>query len=126
MTRRAIKMLFKRHRAEGVTAKVTTTAEREGYYDDYGDWVPPGKNQDTDEIELECAILPLEQKFIMSSGGTYTSSDRAIYLYGPLELNQHITYKDMTYKVMESLDTSEFSGVYIYTLKAVSPFARPS
>lgn len=121
--RRAIQMLFKRHRAIGATIEVTTTTERAGYYDDYGDWVPSGTNQETKIIELECAILPLKKSFIIASGGTYTGFDREIYLYEPLKKHQKVTYKQVTYKVMEALDVSDFSGVYIYTLKAVTPFA---
>ena len=124
MTRQAIKTLFRRWQAKGATTPKTITSTIPGYYDDLGDWVPPGTNQVTEETALMCAILPLKADFINGSGGVYTSRDREIYLYEPLQARQEITYKGVTYKVEDELDTSDFSGVYIYTLKAVSSFAE--
>jgi len=116
--RTALKTLFRRWNAKGATTVTTDSAP--GYYDDSGDWVEPTVvERDT---PIDCAILPLRNDVIQSST-VYTSKDREIYSYIALKPKQPITYKGVTYTVEDELDTSDFGGVYVYTLKAVSAFA---
>lgn len=116
--RTALKMLFKRWGAKGATT--VTTDSTPGYRDDSGDWVPPTVIENN--VPLQCAILPLRNDVILNST-VYTSQDREIYSYTALKPKQEITYKGVKYKVEEELDASDFGGVYVYTLKAVSAFA---
>lgn len=117
--RTALKMLFRRWKANGATT--ITTDSTPGHYDDSGEWVPPTVTER--DTPIDCVILPLRND-VMQNNTVYTSKDREIYSYTALKPKQNITYKGVTYTVEEELDISDFGGVYVYTLKAVSAFAN--
>lgn len=71
----------------------------------------------------EGAILPIGDKKLYGSGGTYDSEDRLLYTYTPIETaleGTRIRYKNNVYSVVEATDYGDYGDVYVYTLKRVS------
>lgn len=106
--------LIRRH---SVTFEVLTYAE--------GSYVG-GKYQNGSETVSEGsgAILPMTDRKIYQSGGTYTTQDRTLYMFTPLEgalKTLQVRYKGNVYNVEEAQDFSDYSEAYIYTLKWVEP-----
>lgn len=95
---------------------------QEGHYD-AGKWVAG----EPIERELRGAIIPMSERKIYSSGGTYTTKDRQLYLLKPLEgalKGAEVVYKQNVYSVEESTDYSDYADVAVYTLRWVSALDR--
>lgn len=70
--------------------------------------------------EMMGAIVPISQRKIYDSGGTYTEQDRELYLLKPLEgpLSEfQVVYKGNTYAVETGRNFEEYADAVIYTLK---------
>ena len=90
-----------------------------------------GKFQNGDETvsERSGAILPLTDRKIYQSGGTYTTKDRALYMSTPLEgalKTLRVRYKGNVYSVEDERDFEDYSEAYIYTLKWVEQLSKDS
>ena len=84
-----------------------------------GKWV----DSDGMDEEMRGAIVPMSDRKIYSSGGTYTSEDRELYLTKPLTpplSAYNVIYKGNTYAVEEGRNFEDYADVAIYTLKRVS------
>ena len=71
------------------------------------------------------AIIPLSERKIYQSGGTYTSKDRHLYMTTPIESalkETQVRYKGNLYDIEEEKDYSDYSAAYIYVLRWVSSF----
>lgn len=91
--------------------------ETEGKYIS-GKWVAGNKEQ----ISMRGAIVPMSEKKIYSSGGTYTADDRELYVLKPLELplsDLKVVYKGNAYAVEQGRNFEEYADVAIYNLKWV-------
>jgi len=72
--------------------------------------------------EMRGAIVPMGDRKIYSSGGTYTSKDRELYLMRPLEAplsDLRVVYKGNTYTVEVGRIYEDYADVAVYTLKWV-------
>ena len=75
--------------------------------------------------ERSGAIIPLSERKIYQSGGTYTSKDRNLYMITPIEgaLKEcQVRYKGVIYNIEEEKNFSEYSADYVYVLRWVSSF----
>ena len=75
--------------------------------------------------ERSGAIIPLSERKIYQSGGTYTSKDRRLYMTTPIESalkETQVRYKGNVYDIEEDTDYSDYSAAYIYVLRWVSSF----
>ena len=92
--------------------------EASGHFDN-GKWI----ENDSQEIEMRGAIVPLSDRKVYGSGGTYTSQDRELYLSQPLSgslSDFRVVYKGNTYSIEDSRDFEDYADVAVYTLKRVS------
>lgn len=89
-----------------------------------GEWVPgpapPSRG-------ITGAVIPMTDRKIYQSGGTYTEHDREFVTLTeiPLEPTHYILYKGMKYQVEENTDYSDYAGFYAYNMKRVGAFDRP-
>lgn len=96
----------------------TLCQEQEGKYVS-GKW-EEGKSIKT---PMRGAIVPMTERKIYDSGGTYTAQDRELYLTAPLDrpLSALKIIHDLNvYHVEEAKDFSDYADVAIYVLKWVS------
>lgn len=69
------------------------------------------------------AIVPLSERKIYSSGGTYTEQDRELYLTKPLNAplsDFQVVHNTNTYAVEQGRNFEDYADVAVYTLKWVS------
>lgn len=81
-----------------------------------GKWVE-GENT---TVEMRGAIVPMSDKKIYDSGGTYTQKDRELYLTTPLEppfSDLKVVYKGNTYAVEEGRNFEDYADAAVYNLK---------
>lgn len=103
------------------STEFTAVIPSEGYYNKAGDYVQ-GAEQ---EIRLTGAIIAHRESKVFRSEGTITQQDRALYMLKPLEnalQGAKVIYKGNTYRIGETLDNGDFTGVWYYNLKYVSAF----
>lgn len=71
------------------------------------------------------AIIPMSERKIYGSGGTYTAKDRQLIMLepvkGPLK-GVKVRYKGCEYSVEQETDHTDYSDVNVYWLKWVSNF----
>jgi hypothetical protein len=98
----------------------------EGHYQD-GDWLE-GEKQPVPSIGV---ILPLSEDDLEFAGvsayasseirdpavGSYSVKDRKLYTTQPLKLGQKITYKNITYTILNFKDYSDYADVFIYVAR---------
>lgn len=73
--------------------------------------------------EMRGAIVPIGEKRVYSSGGTYTSQDRELYTTERLKdalCDLRVVHNGNTYTVEGVKDFGDYADVYVYTLKWVS------
>lgn len=73
--------------------------------------------------QMRGAIVPIRDRKIYGSGGTYTEQDRELYLFKPLEgalSDFRVTYKGNTYGVEDGRNFEDYADVMVYTLKWIS------
>ena len=81
-----------------------------------GKWVPG------EEIieEMQGAIVPISDRKVYDSGGTYTTMDRELYILQPLPdplSEYYVIYKENVYAVETGRNFSDYADAMIYTLK---------
>lgn len=88
-----------------------------------GEWIP---DPDPPETEIAGVIIPMTDRKIYQSGGTYTEQDREFITHTEiaLEPTHYIVYKGMKYQVQENTDYSDYADFYAYNLKRVGVFDR--
>lgn len=98
-------------------------AESAGGSYEGGEWIP---NPAPPEETVTGALIPMSDRKVYQSGGTYTESDREFITRTeiPLEPAHHIGYKGVKYKVESNTDYSDYAGFYAYNLKRVGAFDR--
>lgn len=99
----------------------TVISTRDGEYDDKGDWQPGAE----EKSEMSGAIISLKEDKIYRSQGLLTEKDRELFMIKPLSeglIGSTVIYKGNKYKVQETTDNSDFTGIWAYTLKYVSAF----
>lgn len=84
-----------------------------------------GKWEEGGEVveKMRGAIVPMSQRKVYDSGGTYTAQDRELYLTTPLKAPLSalkVVYKGNTYTVEDARNFEEYADVAVYTLKRVS------
>lgn len=67
------------------------------------------------------SIQPVGAKLLQLEGGRYTTDDRVIYTTSKLQVGDVIEHRCMSYTVDGADDRSEYSDVYKYMAKYVSP-----
>ena len=78
-----------------------------------------------EEKELTGAIISISDSKIYQSARTLTSADKYLFTFEPLPIiNTKVIYKNKAYKVENQVENAEFTGVYQYTLKYISAFAK--
>ena len=88
-----------------------------------GKWVEGGKIVK----EMRGAIVPMSDRKIHQSGGTYDQNDRELYVSEALEAplsDWTLVYKDMTFTVSDGRDFSDYANAAVYNLKRVNVNAR--
>jgi len=81
-----------------------------------GKWEGGGEIVET----MRGAIVPMGDKKIYDSGGTYTSKDRELYLTMPLKeplSALKVVYKGNAYAVENGRDFEDYADVAVYNLK---------
>lgn len=107
--------LVKRH---SVSFKAVSKSE--------GEYIGGRYQEGTETVtEHTGAIIPLSERKIHNTGGSYTAKDRNLYMTEPLTgalKEMQIRYKGNTYSIEEEKDFSDYSDVYVYLLRWVSSF----
>ena len=88
-----------------------------------GEWVPESAPPLRD---ISGAVIPMMDRKIYQSGGTYTEQDREFITLVeiPLEPAHYIVHTGMKYKVQANTDYSDYAGFNAYNLKRVGAFDR--
>ena len=89
-----------------------------------GEWIP---DEAPPPQGITGAVIPMMDRKIYQSGGTYTEQDREFITLTeiPLEPAHYIVCGGAKYKVQENMDYSDYAGFYAYNLKRVGAFDRP-
>ena len=92
-----------------------------------GEWVA-GEWVEGEQITTDIcgAIVPMSEKRINNSGGSYKQGDCEFITTTPIELNSDtfIQYKDKKYKLQDNTDYSDYADFYNYVARRVSAFDR--
>lgn len=70
--------------------------------------------------EAKGAIVPISDRKIYDSGGTYTAQDRELYVTTPLEQplsDLKVFYKGNAYSVEAGRDYQDYADAAVYTLR---------
>lgn len=88
-----------------------------------GEWVPEAAPP---PIDVSGAVIPMTDRKIYQSGGTYTEQDREFITHTeiPLEPLHYLVYKNAKYQVQGNTDYSDYAGFYAYNLKRIGAFDR--
>lgn len=88
-----------------------------------GEWVPEAAPP---PIDVSGVIVPMTDRKIYQSGGTYTEQDREFITHTeiPLEPTRHLVHKGEKYQVQGDTDYSDYAGFYVYNLKRIGAFDR--
>jgi hypothetical protein len=70
---------------------------------------------------LRGSIQPIGAKLLQLEGGRYTMDDRVIYILSQLQDGDVIEHQSKSYTIEGADDRSEYSDVYKYMAKYVSP-----
>lgn len=88
-----------------------------------GEWVPEAAPA---PIDVSGAVVPMTDRKIYQSGGTYTEQDREFITHTeiPLEPAHSLVYKGVKFQVQGNTDYSDYAGFYTYNLKRIGAFDR--
>ena len=81
-----------------------------------GKWVQGGEVV----TQMRGAIVPISDRKVYDSGGTYTAQDRELYLSKPLEAplsDYRVVYKGNVYAVENGRNFEDYADVAVYDLK---------
>ena len=86
-----------------------------------------GKWEQGGEIvrEMQGAIVPMSDRKIYGSGGTYTEQDRELYVSTPIGTplsDFRVVHKGSVYTLEESRNFEDYADAAVYTLKWVSKY----
>lgn len=89
-----------------------------------------GKYVEGEETVTACrgAIVPMAERKIYQSGGTYTQKDRDLYMHTPLPddfQTGKVRYKGNEYSIEQETNYEDYADAYVYNLKWVKSFDRP-
>lgn len=89
-----------------------------------GVWIE-GEQTTTD---INGAIVPISEKRIQNSGGSYKQGDCEFITIKPLVIhsNTYIIHKDKKYKLEDTTDYSDYADFNIYVARRVSAFDTTS
>lgn len=103
------------------SSEFNVLSSSEGYYDEYGEYQAGKPAQST----MRGAIISLKEDKIYRSNGVLTENDRQLFMKVPLPaglIGSTVVYKGNKYKVQNSTENAEFTGVWNYLLKHISAF----
>lgn len=95
----------------------------EGKYNDKGDW-QPGTEEKT---QMSGAIINLKEDRIYRSQGLLTEKDLQLFMLKPLSdglIGSTVIYKGNKYRLQETVENGDFTGIWAYLLKYISAFNR--
>lgn len=90
-----------------------------------GTWSAGKKTQGATTItEISGAVVPITEKRIQNSGGSYKQGDCEFITTQPIVINSntHIIHKGKTYKLEDSTDYSDYADFNVYVARRVSAF----
>ena len=104
-------------------SEFTAITQTDGFFDyeNGGEWVAG----EIVKTSLRGAILNQSENKIFRSEGALTEKDKQLVTLSPIDDKLHgarIIYEDNEYSIMNCVQNAKFTGVYVYTLKYVSPF----
>lgn len=85
-----------------------------------GEW-QDGKTTETD---INGAVVPISEKRIQNSGGSYKQGDCEFITTQPIVINSdtHIIHNGKKYKLQDSTDFSDYADFNIYVARRVGAF----
>ena len=85
-----------------------------------GDWVE-GEQTTT---PISGAVVPISEKRIQNSGGSYKQGDCEFITTQPITINSktYLVYKDKKYKLEDTTDYSDYADFNTYVARRVSAF----
>ena len=74
--------------------------------------------------DIAGAIVPINEKRIQNSGGSYKQGDCELITLQPLVIhsNTYVIHNDKKYKLEDSTDYSDYADFNVYTARRVSAF----
>ena len=74
--------------------------------------------------DIKGAVVPISEKRIQNSGGSYKQGDCEFITLEPVELTSDtfLVYKDKKYKLQDTTDYSEYADFKTYVARRVSSF----
>lgn len=83
---------------------------------------------ETTTTDINGAIVPISEKRIQNSGGSYKQGDCEFITIKPLVIhsNTYIVHKDKKYKLEDTTDYSDYADFNIYVARRVSAFDTTS
>ena len=99
------------------------TYECEGDFDEKGDFVKGVPIVET----LQGAIINYKESKVYRSEGALSTQDKRLFVFKPLKkalLGATVIDKGKVYKIELTSENADFTGVYAYTLRYVSPFEK--
>ena len=78
----------------------------------------------TETTEIKGAVVPITEKRIQNSGGTYRQGDCEFITTQPIEINSntYLVHNGKKYKLQDSTDYSDYADFNIYVARRVSAF----
>lgn len=88
-----------------------------------GNWIPDAAQEPE---TITGAIIPMTDRKIYQSGGTYTEKDRELITETEISLESaaYIVFQNYKYQVESETDYSVYAGFHDYNLKRVGAFDR--
>ena len=85
-----------------------------------GDWIE-GEQTTT---PISGAVVPISEKRIQNSGGSYKQGDCEFITTQPITINSntYLVYKDKKYKLEDTTDYSDYADFNTYVARRVSAF----
>lgn len=76
------------------------------------------------ETDISGAIVPINEKRIQNSGGSYKQGDLELITTRPIVINSntYIIHNNKKYKLMDATDFSDYADFNVYIARRVSAF----
>ena len=101
--------------------EITVITKSDGYYNESGDYVKGEEKETT----MRGAVIRHRESKVYKSNGTLTLNDYALYLTEKPDIDligSEVKVDNQKFKVENTLDNSEFTGVWSFNLKFCSAF----
>lgn len=76
------------------------------------------------ETDISGAVVPINEKRIQNSGGSYKQGDCEFITTQPVTINSntYLVHKEKKYKLEDTTDYSDYADFNVYTARRVSAF----